>query len=123
MGFKSGLGAVLAVTVALGASATSMAGEAPLTATEKLTDACYAEWQTKGWKVRGQDQLADNNPAFRNGIRNVCQARAELYMEGYEIRPFIKDDSQRDVYPLIFSSDVEAIKSHLKTFIKPLQLI
>lgn len=99
------------------------AEEKTLSVSEQLTEACYADWQTKGWTIRGQNQLADNHPAFREGIRKVCQARAELYMEGYEITPFIKDDSQRDVYPLVFSSDVEAIKSHLKAFIKPLQLI
>lgn len=121
MGYKSNASLLLGAALSL-VIFGSVADEKK-DVTEKLTEACYLDWQSKGWQIRGQNKLADNNPAFREGIRKVCQARSELYMEGYEITPFIKDDSQRDVYPLVFSSDVEAIKSHLKAFIKPLQLI
>lgn len=123
MGYKSAVTYILAISMLGLIFSTRSLAQTEMSVTEKLVEACYADWRSQGWTVRGQNRLAAENAAFRQGIRKVCQARAELYMEGYEIRPFIKDDSQRNVYPLIFSSDVEAIKSHLKAFIKPLQLL
>lgn len=86
-----------------------------------LTDSCHQHWLKHRWIIHGQ--LAQSNQAFSNGIRNVCQARAELFFEGYEISPFIASDEQKSVFPLVLINSVEQIKSQLKTHIPQLRII
>ncbi|HET8807553.1 MAG TPA: hypothetical protein VFM76_04175 [Methylophaga sp.] len=90
---------------------------------QHLTDWCYADWQQKDWKMGDSQVLAKDNAAFSQGIRKVCRARAELYAEGYEIYPFIGNDTQREIYAMVFSSSVEEIKSHIREYLPALQKI
>lgn len=90
---------------------------------QQLTDWCYADWQQKDWKMGDSQVLAKDNAAFSQGIRNVCRARAELYAEGYEIYPFIGDDTQREIYAMVFSASVDEIKSHIREYLPALQKI
>ncbi len=67
--------------------------------------------------------LARDNLAFNEGVRNICQARAELFFEGYEIKPFIAADSQQEVFQLVFRPNVDAIKSQIRLNLPKLRLI
>lgn len=90
---------------------------------EALTTICFESWEAQHW-VMGESTLpAQQNENFRTGVHKVCQARAELYAEGYEIYPLIADNSQREIYALVFSADVESIKAHLKEHLPKLRVI
>ena len=89
----------------------------------QLSDWCYQHWKEQQWTMGESGLPAVENLAFSEGIRKVCRARAELYAEGYEIYPFITDTMKREVYALVFSADVEDIKSHLKQHLPKLQRI
>lgn len=90
---------------------------------EALTKVCFESWESQHW-IMGESTLpAQQNENFRTGVHKVCQARAELYAEGYEIYPLIMDNSQREIYALVFSADVESIKSHLKEHLPKLRVI
>jgi len=91
--------------------------------TQQLAKVCYKNWQALSWKLGQSAMLAQNNPAFSTGIMNICQARAELFFEGYQINPFIAADSQQHVYPIVFRSSVEEIKSHLQLHLPKLNVI
>lgn len=89
----------------------------------QLTEWCFEHWKDQQWTMGESDLAAVDNLAFSEGIRKVCRARAELYAEGYEIYPFITDTMQREIYALVFSADVEDIKSHLKQHLPKLKRI
>lgn len=90
---------------------------------EALTKICFESWESQHW-IMGESTLpAQQNENFRTGVHKVCQARAELYAEGYEIYPLITDNSQREIYALVFSADVESIKAHLKEHLPKLRVI
>lgn len=89
----------------------------------QLTEWCFDHWKEQQWTMGESDLPAVDNLAFSEGIRKVCRARAELYAEGYEIYPFITDTMQREIYALVFSADVEDIKSHLKQHLPKLKRI
>ena len=89
----------------------------------QLADTCYQRWQVLGWKVGQQNMLASHNPAFSQGIKNICRARAELFFEGYEISPFIAHNSQNQVFPIVFRYSVEEIKTQLRLHLPKLRLI
>lgn len=115
--------------IMLGLSLAACAEEAAETLNDKidpvlqLTDWCYADWQQKDWKMGDSQVLAKDNKAFSQGIRKVCRARAELYAEGYEIYPFIGDDTQQEIYAIVFSASVAEIKSHIREHLPALQKI
>src|SRR5690606_19051571 len=87
----------------------------------QLTHWCFEHWKDQQWTMGESDLLAVDKLAFSEGIRKVCRARAELYAEGYEIYPFITDTMQREIYALVFSADIEDIKSHLKQHLPKLK--
>lgn len=89
----------------------------------QLTDWCFEHWKGQQWTLGESNLPAVDNLNFAEGIRKVCRARAELYAEGYEIYPFITDTMQREVYALVFSADIEDIKSHIKQHLPKLQRI
>jgi hypothetical protein len=88
-----------------------------------LAKACHTKWQSLGWKIGQQNTLAKANPAFNDGIKNICRARAELFFEGYELTPFIAPDSQSQVFPIVFRYDVEEIKAQIRIHLPKLRLI
>lgn len=88
-----------------------------------LADWCFEHWKAQQWTLGETHLPAIDNLAFTEGVRKVCRARAELYAEGYEIYPFITDTMQREIYALVFSADVDAIKSHIKQHLPPLRRI
>jgi hypothetical protein len=90
----------------------------------QLTESCHKNWQDMNWKIGEAGALAKSNPAFSDGIKKVCQARAELFFEGYELSPFIESDTQSQVYPLVFrTTTVEEVKSHIRLHLPKLKLI
>ncbi|MCB2427502.1 hypothetical protein [Methylophaga pinxianii] len=89
----------------------------------QLTQWCFENWKEQQWTMGETNLPAIENLAFSEGIRKICRARAELYAEGYDIYPFITDTMQREVYALVFSANVEDIKSHLKQHLPKLQRI
>lgn len=90
---------------------------------EKLAESCYQHWLTLNWTLTNSEVLASNNKSFNDGIKKVCQARAELFFEGYEIKPFISADAQHEVFPLVFRPNVEEIKSQIRINLPKLRLI
>lgn len=97
--------------------------DADIDPVEALTKVCFESWEAQHW-IMGESTLpAQQNENFRTGVHKVCQARAELYAEGYEIYPLITDNSQREIYALVFSADVESIKAHLKEHLPKLRVI
>lgn len=89
----------------------------------QLAETCHEKWQNLHWVMGQQNILAKNNPAFSNGIMNICRARAELFFEGYELTPFIEPDSQSEVFPIVFRYSVEEIKSQIRLHLPKLRLI
>ena len=90
---------------------------------QRLAESCYRQWLTLDWTLANAEMLARDNFAFNEGVRNICQARAELFFEGYEIKPFIAADSQQEVFPLVFRPNVDAIKSQIRLNLPKLRLI
>lgn len=90
---------------------------------QRLAESCYQQWLTLDWTLANTKILAKDNLAFNEGVKKVCQARAELFFEGYEIKPFIAADSQQEVFPLVFRPNVDAIKSQIRLNLPKLRLI
>jgi hypothetical protein len=89
----------------------------------QLSQFCYVSWQQYEWTIGEQATLARDNAAFSGGIQRICQARAELFFEGYEVSPFIAPDSQHRIFPIVFIPNVDAIKSVLRQNLPPLNMI
>ncbi|MTI63922.1 hypothetical protein [Methylophaga sp.] len=89
----------------------------------QISETCYQGWQQLGWTIGENGMAAEQHPAFSNGIKRICQARAELFFEGYEISPFIEPDSQPQIFPIVFRPSVEEIKQHLRQNLPKLRLI
>lgn len=90
---------------------------------QKLAESCYTKWLSLDWTLADPNILARDNTAFNEGVKRVCQARAELFFEGYEIQPFIAADSQQEIFPLVFRSSVDEIKSQIRINLPKLRLI
>ncbi len=89
----------------------------------QISETCYQGWQQLDWTIGENGIPASNHPAFNEGIKRVCQARAELFFEGYEITPFIEPESQAQVFPIVFQPSVEEIKQQLRQNLPKLRLI
>lgn len=89
----------------------------------QLSQVCYLSWQQYNWTIGEQGMLARDNTAFRTGIQRICQARAELFFEGYEVSPFIAADSQHKIFPIVFIPSVSEIKSVIRQNVPPLRII
>jgi len=89
----------------------------------QLAETCHQQWQTLKWKIGQQNTLAQNNPAFNRGIKNICRARAELFFEGYELSPFIEPNTQEQVFPIVFRFSVDEIKAQLRLNLPKLRII
>ncbi|MBD3634737.1 MAG: hypothetical protein HUJ23_07515 [Methylophaga sp.] len=89
----------------------------------QLSEPCYQGGQNLDWTIGENGMAAANHPAFSNGIKRICQARAELFFEGYEITPFIEPDSQTQVFPIVFQPSIDEIKQHLRQNLPKLRLI
>lgn len=90
---------------------------------QQLTETCHQAWQEMDWRFGKSNTLARDHAAFSEGIIRVCQARAELFFEGYEISPFIEPGSQQQVFPIVFRSSVDEIKSQIRLHLPRLRLI
>jgi len=113
----------LILTACADDSVETVSAEPDIDPVEALTKICFESWEAQHW-IMGESTIpAQQNENFRIGVQKVCQARAELYAEGYEIYPLITDNSQREIYALVFSADVESIKSHLKEYLPKLRVI
>jgi hypothetical protein len=88
-----------------------------------LSDACYENWTQQQWKIGQSTRLAASNPAYSNGIQNICQAKAELYYEGYEITPFISEDERGEVNLIVFLPSVDEIKNQLRAVLPELRVL
>lgn len=100
---------------------TANAGKAEHIA--QLSDTCHQAWQKLDWTLGEANTPARQHPAFNQGIMRICQARAELFFEGYELSPFIAADSQAQVFPIVFATDVDEIKAHIRQNLPKLRLI
>ncbi len=89
----------------------------------QVSKTCYQGWQNLDWTIGENGMAAANHPAFSAGIKRICQARAELFFEGYEITPFIEPESQPQVFPIVFQSSIDEIKQHLRQNLPKLRLI
>lgn len=69
---------------------------------------CYQEWQSRGWTLGEDRQLADNILGFRNGIMQICEARTELFLQGEDVSPYIQG-RLRDLSPYIFTASKDEI--------------
>jgi hypothetical protein len=89
----------------------------------QISETCYQGWQNLDWTIGENGMAAAKHPAFSDGIKRICQARAELFFEGYEITPFIEPDSQTQVFPIVFQPSIDEIKQHLRQNLPKLRLI
>lgn len=89
----------------------------------QLSQVCFVSWQQYEWTIGEQAILARDNAAFSDGIQRICQARAELFFEGYEVSPFIAPDSQQRIFPIVFMPSVDDVKSVIRQNLPPLKLI
>jgi hypothetical protein len=87
-----------------------------------LSKSCHYEWQQYNWTM-GEGYLAQDNVSVDEGIKRICQAKAELYLEGYEITPSIADEEQEEVFRLVFLPSVELIKTQLKVYLPKLRVL
>lgn len=92
-------------------------------AVEKVAQSYHKNWRKLNWTLGENGIPASNNPAFDEGIQRVCQAKAELFFEGYQITPFIESDSQQQIFPIIFRPTVEEIKAQIRVNLPKLRLI
>lgn len=90
---------------------------------QQVTRTCYQAWEEMDWTFGNNQMLAREHVAFSKGIERICQARAELFFEGYEISPFIQPGSQQQVFPIVFRASVDEIKSHFHLNLPKLRLI
>ena len=88
-----------------------------------LADVCHKSWQSMNWTIGEAQRLASDNPAFSQGIHRICTARAELFVQGYELSPFISPESQEEVFPIVFIQTVDEIKSLMRQNIPKLRVI
>jgi hypothetical protein len=89
----------------------------------QLTRVCHATWQQYDWQIGEHGTLARENIAFDSGIQRVCQARAELFFEGYELSPFIDPDAQSSIFPIVFIPNVDELKSVIRQNLPALRVI
>ena len=101
----------------------SMANAGKAEHISQLSETCHQAWQKLDWTLGESALPASQHPAFNEGIMRICQARAELFFEGYELSPFIEADSQAEVFPIVFTSDVDEIKAHIRQNLPKLRLI
>lgn len=104
-------------------NAGQSAKSAELEHVSQLAGNCHENWREMAWVIGESGSLARDNAAFDQGIKRVCQARAELFFEGYEITPFIAPDSQAQIYPIVFRPSVEEIKAQIRINLPQLRLI
>ncbi|MDO8825432.1 hypothetical protein [Methylophaga sp.] len=97
-------------TVLLVFSATLWAAD--MQSPQSLITDCYQEWQSRGWTLGEDQRLADEVENFRNGIIRICEVRAELFLQGENISPYIQG-RLRDLAPYIFTADKEDIKQRI----------
>ncbi|MCL5974355.1 MAG: hypothetical protein M1270_00710 [Gammaproteobacteria bacterium] len=76
-----------------------------------ITD-CYQEWQSRGWTLGEDQRLADDVDNFREGIIRICEVRAELFLQGENISPYIQG-RLRDLAPYIFTANKADIKQRI----------
>lgn len=89
----------------------------------QLSHVCHVSWQQYDWTIGEQGSLARENNAFSEGIKRICQARAELFFEGYELSPFIAPDAQPTILPIVFIPSVEELKSVMRQNLPALRII
>lgn len=89
----------------------------------QLSHYCYLSWQEYDWTMGEHGLPAKNNIAFAEGIKRICQVRAELFFEGYEVSPFIDPDSQHTIFPIVFMPDEQELKAVIRQNLPPLTVI
>lgn len=89
----------------------------------QLSQVCFVSWQQYEWTIGEHATLARDSAAFSSGIQRICQARAELFFEGYEVSPFIAPDSQQRIFPIVFMPSVDDVKSVMRQNLPPLKII
>lgn len=119
--------AVLILLIVISRGSMLQRGDAP-SQTEsdlitQLSQVCFVSWQQYEWTIGEQAILARDNAAFSDGIQRICQARAELFFEGYEVSPFIAPDSQQRIFPIVFMPSVDDVKSVMRQNLPPLKII
>lgn len=97
-------------TLLLVFSVTSWAAD--IQSPQSLINDCYQEWQSRGWTLGEDQRLADDVENFRNGIIMICEVRAELFLQGETISPYIQG-RLRDLAPYIFTANKEDIKQRI----------
>lgn len=89
----------------------------------QLSHVCHLSWQQYEWTIGEHGSLARENMAFNEGIKRVCQARAELFFEGYEVSPFIDPEAQHKIFPIVFIPTVDELKSVMRQNLPALRII
>lgn len=77
-----------------------------------LVKDCFQEWQSRGWTLGEDQQPAENNVSFREGIMRICEVRAELFSQGENISPYIQG-RLRDLGPYIFTASKDELKQRI----------
>jgi hypothetical protein len=90
---------------------------------ETLTTHCHQQWKQYGWTIGQYQDLAADNAAFNQGIQRICQAKSELFIEGYEVQPLIDEDSQEEIFRLVFLPTVDIIKAQIKVYLPQLRVL
>jgi hypothetical protein len=78
-----------------------------------LSADCYQEWQSRGWVIGEDNTPAYEVPRFANGIKKMCETRADMHSESADISPYIQG-RLAELVPYLFAGDEAAMRSLVK---------
>jgi hypothetical protein len=85
------------------------------TRTAQLSQHCMTKWQQ--FHATSPYAQAGKISHFQQGIQRLCQARAELFFEGYAIAPTLKAAEQANNHQLLFLPSVAAVKQQMRSLL------
>jgi hypothetical protein len=78
-----------------------------------LSADCYQEWQSRGWVIGEDNTPAHEVPRFAQGIKKMCETRADMHGENADISPYIQGRIA-ELAPYLFAGDEGALRSLIK---------
>lgn len=78
-----------------------------------LSADCYQEWQSRGWVIGEDNTPAHEVPRFAQGIKKMCETRADMHGENADISPYIQGRIA-ELAPYLFAGDEAAMRSLIK---------
>lgn len=78
-----------------------------------LSADCYQEWQSRRWVIGEDNTPAHEVPRFAQGIKKMCETRADMHSENADISPYIQG-RLAELAPYVFAGDEAAMRGLIK---------